>query len=197
MLPLLKFVYFSDPPDPPQSLQVLEVGARWATLEWLPPGNVGPLPPLSFYEIVATPHLVMYHDVINQSNSDDSIPVGTKQTTSRPGLEGRNQRQELLFSDDHSNAIGNRSLSRGFDPNTTCIEVLCEVLTMRVDASSTVVNVTGLVPALGYELVVHALSSGTSLISRPSDAVSITTKHSGKFYDIIFSTSRPENLVGK
>ena len=189
MLPLLKFVYFSDPPDPPQSLQVLQVGARWATLEWLPPGNVGPLPPLSFYEIVATPHLVMYHDVINQSNSDDSIPVGTKRTTSRPGLEGRNQRQELLFSDDHSNAIGNRSLSRGFDPNTTCIEVLCEVLTMRVDASSTVVNVTGLVPALGYELVVHALSSGTSLISRPSDAVSVTTKHSGKFCDIIFSTA--------
>lgn len=190
MLPLLKFVYFSDPPDPPQSLQVLQVGARWATLEWLPPGNVGPLPPLSFYEIVATPHLVMYHDVINQSNSDDSIPVGTKRTTSRPGLEGRNQHREFLFSDDHNNnAIANRSLSRGFDPNTTCIEVLCEVLTMRVDASSTVVNVTGLVPALEYELVVHALSSGTSLISRPSDAVSVTTKHSGKFCDIMFSTA--------
>ena len=146
MLPLFKlFVFLLDPPGPPQNLQVLEVGARWATMQWLPPDNVGPLPPLSFYKIVATPHLVMYyndHDVIDQSDSDDSVPVGTKQTTSSLGLEGRNRHQELLLSDDHNNAFANRSLAWGFDPNTTCIEVMCEVLSERIDASFTVVNVS-------------------------------------------------------
>ena len=71
---------------------------------------------LSFYEIVATPHLVMYykdHDVIDQSDSDDSVLVGTKQTTSSLGLEGRNRRQELLLSDDHNNAFATGPLLGG------------------------------------------------------------------------------------
>ena len=117
------------------------------------------------------------HDAIDQSNSDDSIPIDTKQRTS--SHEGQNQHQKLFF-EDHDNDFANRSLARGFDPNTTCIEVGCERLTVRIDASFTVVNVSGLVPALSYELVVHALSNGSNLISRPSDAVSITTQHSGK-----------------
>jgi hypothetical protein len=161
---------------------VLQVGARWATVQWLPPDDVGPLPPLSLYEIVATPHLAMYYsdedDVFEKSNSDDSIPVGTRKWgTSSP--EGEHQHQKL-FSDDHSNGFANRSLARGFDPNTTCIEVTCERRTVRVDASLTTVNVTGLVPALNYELVVHALSNGTNLVSGPSDAVSVTTQHYGQ-----------------
>ena len=102
----------------------------------------------------------------------------TKQRTS--SLEdGQNQHQKL-FSDDHTSDFVNRSLARGFDTNTTCIEVMCERLTVRIDASFTMVNVSGLVPALSYELVVHALSNGTNLISRPSDAVPITTQHSGQ-----------------
>ena len=144
-------------------------------MQWLPPENPGPLPPLSLYEIIATPHLAMYyyndHDVIDQSNSDDSIPVDPKQRTSN--LQGQNQHQ-ISFLD-----TANRSLARGFDPNSTCIEVVCERRSMRIDASFTMVNVSGLVPALSYELVVLALSNGTNLISRPSDAVSITTRHSG------------------
>ena len=160
---------------------MLQVGARWATVQWLPPDNVGPLPPLSLYEIVATPHLAMYYsnddddDIIEQSDSDDSIPVGTnKKGMSTP--EG----QQKIFSDDHSNGFANRSLVQGVDPNTTCVEVMCERLTTRVDASLNVVNMSGLVPALRYDVVVHALSNGTNLISRPSRAVSITTQHSGQ-----------------
>ncbi|MCG8620774.1 MAG: hypothetical protein MJE68_02080 [Proteobacteria bacterium] len=159
---------------------MVQVGARWATLQWLPPDNVGPLPPLSLYKIVATPHLAMYYnndddDVTEQSNSDDSIPTSTNKKGT-PTPEGHKK----IFSDDHSSGFTNRSLVQGVDPNTTCVEVNCDRLTMTADASLTVVNVTGLVPALGYEVVVHALSNGTNLISRPSRAVSITTQHSGQ-----------------
>ena len=114
-------------------------------------------------------------DVTEQSNSDDSIPAGTsKKGTSTP------KGNQKVFSDDHSSGFANRSLVQGVDPNTTCVEVKCDRLTMTVDASLTVVNVTGLVPALRYEVVVHALSNGTNLISGPSRAVSITTQHSGQ-----------------
>ena len=114
-------------------------------------------------------------DVTGQSDSDDSIPAGTsKKGTSTP--EGN----QKVFSDDHSSGFANRSLVQGVDPNTTCVEVKCDRLIMTVDASLTVVNVTGLVPALGYEVVVHALSNGTNLISGPSRAVSITTQRSGQ-----------------
>ena len=150
-------------------------------LQWLPPDNIDPLHPLSLYKVVATPHLAMYYnnddddDVTGHSDSDDSIPAGTsKKGTSTP--EGH----QKVFSDDHSSGFAKRSLVQGVDPNTTCVEVECDRLTITVDASLTVVNMTGLVPALGYEVVVHALSNGTNLISRPSHAVFITTQPSGQ-----------------
>lgn len=128
-------------------------------MQWLPPENVGPLPPLSFYEIIATPRLDSEHVVIGQSKSDDSIPVSTSSRT--------------------SSVFANRSPAQGFDSNTTCIEVTCERVTTRIDATLTTLNLSGLVPALRYELVVHALSNGTSLISRPSDVISVVTQHFG------------------
>ena len=109
-------------------------------------------------------------------NSDDSIPVS--RTSS---LEGQSRYQKSSLGD-HNNSFATQSLARGFNPNTTCIEFMCERITVRIDARLTIFNLSGLVPALSYELAVHSLSNGTNLISRPSNAVSITTKHSGEFF---------------
>ena len=135
------------------------------TVQWLPPDNVGPLPPLSFYEVVATPLLMSNSndEVDEQSNSDNSNPVtpGTRITSSY--------------------TFDNKSLAQGFDPNTTCVEISCKQISMRTTASFTTYNLSGLIPAFNHKVVVHALSNGTNLRSSASDAVYITTKDSGKF----------------
>ena len=177
LLSLYVTLVFIDPPDPPQNLQVLQVGSSWATIKWLPPENVGPLPPLSFYEIVATPQLRMYYSEHDVTNSNDSIPV------SRTSIELSQHQKSSLG--DYNNSFAAYSLARGLNPNTTCIEFMCERITVRIDAKLTIFNLSGLIPALSYELAVHSLSNGANLISRPSAAVSITTKHSGEFFGYI------------
>ena len=149
-------------------------------MQWspVPPENVSrPLLPLSLYQIVATPLLdIVYyraseHDIIGQSNSDDSVPISSSRRMSR--MEEQNQDQEFFLDDKFAN------LSKGFDPNTTCVEVMCERILVRIDAKFTTFNLSGLIPALGYEVVIHSLSNGTNLISGPSDPVSVTTQHFG------------------
>ena len=80
------------------------------------------------------------------------------------------------------NEIQNDSLSvldGRFDPNSTCVEVTCETITVDVEARFTEVNISGLVPAHVYDLTVQSLSNGTNLISRPSDAITVITQQHG------------------
>lgn len=160
ILKFLSLYTHADPPHPPKNLQVLETGATWAALSWSPPDYVGPLTPLSMYEISASPHQRNHHSntFIKQSNPDNSIPSN--------------------HPNDNSSDL---SLSRGFDPNTTCVEVLCEVKTVRINSEFMQLNLTGLVPALSYNVVVRALSNGTRLISEESDNVIVTTKPDGEY----------------
>ena len=163
----------TDPPDPPQNVQVLQTGAMWADIEWLPPDYVGPLPPLSFYEITAEP-LYRNGTIIPQSDSEYSIP-------SHDSLE----ELEQAYLYDQNNGSLDLSFLRGFDPNTTCVEIICERIIVTVDAETTRFNLSGLIPAHSYNLIIRSLSNGTNLISDASDPITITTKPYGKYNIII------------
>ena len=62
--------------------------------------------------------------------------------------------------------------------DSACVEVDCE--TVEVIAGETLINVTGLLPAVEYVIHVVALSNGTNLESEPSSDLSHKTSVSGK-----------------
>ena len=142
---------------------MLETGSSWATVEWVPPINIGPLPPLSMYRIIATP--------LQKSPNSSFV---NELITRIADLEARNQRQ-----DEFTNRLN--QTFRGFDPNSTCVEFTCRTVTVYVEARFTEVNVTGLVPAHVYDLVIQSLSNGSNLISEPSDAISLITQPHGVY----------------
>ena len=108
------------------------------------------------YRITATPH--------QNSPNGDSV---NELITTITNLDARNHTLDIYQT------------FRGFDPNSTCVEVICETITTSVEARFTEVNVTGLVPAHTYDLVIQSLSNGSNLISEPSDAISIVTQPHG------------------
>ena len=91
-------------------------------------------------------------------------------------MDGHKQNTSLKADHSHNNSIADLSVTRGFNPNTACVEVVCEPILIRIEASFTAFNLSGLIPALTYDLVIHSLSNGTNLISKASDAIPFTTQ---------------------
>ena len=65
--------------------------------------------------------------------------------------------------------------------NSSCVEVECETHTLEVLGTETTANLTDLVPALQYDLVITAFSNGSRLRSEPSERTTFTTLPHGVF----------------
>lgn len=70
--------------------------------------------------------------------------------------------------------------------NSACIEIVCESVQREAPSSAVMWNLTGLVPAVEYTVVLFAFSNGSILKSSPSQAVSFTTQNHGNSIDSIW-----------
>lgn len=79
--------------------------------------------------------------------------------------------------------------------NSACIEIKCRSVHWVVFGNERRSNVTGLVPAVNYTLVISTLSHGDRLRSQPSSPGSLfMTKTHGEFTVIVVSGSLAHNL---
>lgn len=76
--------------------------------------------------------------------------------------------------------------ARGRQSNSSCVEFECEPRYEEVPGNQLTLNLTGLVPAISYYLVVFAFSNGSSLQSDPSQQITFNTQAHGTS-TIIFS----------
>lgn len=146
----------TEPPSPPVDVHILLTGSTWFSMTWSPPQSQGSQP-VSAYRVRATPQPTNY--------SSRSNPV-------------------TLLSDNQDtgvNQIPPPTLLTGggmYSTDSACVEVDCD--RVEVIAGETLVNVSGLIPAVEYVVQVVALSNGTNLESDPSSDLSLKTSVSGK-----------------
>ena len=89
--------------------------------------------------------------------------------------------RDIVVSNQRS--LGDRSEGVGRS-NSLCVEVPCETYVVSVAGNDLMANLTGLVPALTYTLVVSAFSNGSRLQSVPSEPVTFMTLQHGMFTEI-------------
>ena len=78
------------------------------------------------------------------------------------------------------NAMRGRFEDERHQRNTACVEFECETRYEEVLSNMTVLNLTGLVPAINYTLVIFAFSNGSNLQSGPSQQLHFITKVHGR-----------------
>ena len=149
-------VLFSDPPSSPLNVFTIQVGPTWALTVWTRPADNGSFP-LSMYLLSASPQSMEYQ-------------------TSTSEILSPSEATKSNLEDTYS------VLDRGFATNTACIEHVCEVTHMSVNVrigAQQAANVTGLIPAVNYSLVVFAFSNGSNLQSGPSLPIYFVTDEHG------------------
>ena len=109
-------------------------------------------------------------------SENGSLPLSNYKIVAFPLLNSSND----TFTSSYSNCtMSNNETQDDTEINTACNEVECRETDLTVSSSVTSANVTGLIPALMYLLVVNALSNGTNLESEPSNAITFTTDMHG------------------
>ena len=105
-------------------------------------------------------------------SENGSLPLSNYKIVAFPLLNSSND----TFTSSYSNCtMSNNETQDDVETNAACNEVECRETDLTVSSRITSANVTGLIPALMYLLVVTALSNGTNLESEPSNTITFTT----------------------
>ena len=109
-----------------------------------------------------------------------SLPLSNYKISAFPFINSSNA--TFTLSSYSNCTISNNETQDDIETNTACNEVECRETELIVSSHITSANVTGLIPALMYLLVVTALSNGTNLESEPSNTITFTTDMHGNPY---------------